>query len=117
MPDYHPRPKLPAIAAGLLLTVAANLCAADPQAASASQVAVPPAAPQAPAPEATAPQPAPPATVPRGEEAAEVELPTFRFGLWEYRRTLLHGNTARPQGASVKKCVDPARKSAPRWVS
>jgi hypothetical protein len=49
---------------------------------------------------AAAPAAAPDTTV--------VELPKFQPGLWEYRRTLVRGDTAKPQVTTIKKCADPA---------
>jgi hypothetical protein len=55
-----------------------------------------------PAARAADPEPASSAT----PETAP-ELPHFKPGLWEYRRTLLSGQTARPQVSTVRKCADP----------
>jgi len=63
--------------------------AADPEPAATSP-ATAPAAPAAPAPAA---------------DTAAVELPNFRPGLWEYRRTVLRGG--RPQVSTSRKCADP----------
>lgn len=35
------------------------------------------------------------------------ELPHFKPGLWEYRRTVTNGPSAKPQVSTVRKCVDP----------
>jgi hypothetical protein len=43
-----------------------------------------------------------------GSETSAVELPRFQAGLWEYRRTLVRGDTAKPQVTTIKKCADPA---------
>jgi hypothetical protein len=43
-----------------------------------------------------------------GSEASAVELPRFQAGLWEYRRTLVRGDTAKPQVTTIRKCADPA---------
>jgi hypothetical protein len=43
-----------------------------------------------------------------GSETSAVELPRFKAGLWEYRRTLMRGDTAKPQVTTIKKCADPA---------
>jgi hypothetical protein len=59
-------------------------------------------APEAPTPAAVTPVPAAPA-----QQPGLVELPTFQFGLWEFRRTTLRAGTAKPQVATIKKCVDP----------
>jgi hypothetical protein len=40
--------------------------------------------------------------------AAAVELPNFQAGLWEYRRTVVKGDTASPQVSTLTKCVDPS---------
>ena len=62
--------------------------AADPEPAASPATA--PAAPAAPAAAA---------------DTAAVELPSFRPGLWEYRRTLMQGG--RPQVSTTRKCADP----------
>jgi hypothetical protein len=51
------------------------------------------------------PPPAVPAAAP---QATAVELPSFQPGLWEYRRTLVRGDTAKAQVTTIKKCADPA---------
>jgi hypothetical protein len=95
MPVRSPARKTPswntlnAAAAFLLLAPAAGRCAtAGPE--------PPPGAPETPAPAATAPA-----------RSAGVELPTFRSGLWEYRRTFMRPDTGRPQVATTRKCADP----------
>jgi hypothetical protein len=50
----------------------------------------------------TAPEPAAPS------ETSAVELPRFQPGLWEYRRTLVSGKSAKPQVSTVRKCADPS---------
>jgi hypothetical protein len=40
--------------------------------------------------------------------AAAAELPTFRPGWWEYRRTLQTSQRGAPQVTVVKRCVDPS---------
>jgi hypothetical protein len=35
------------------------------------------------------------------------ELPHFKPGLWEYRRTVMNGGSAKPQVSTVRRCVDP----------
>lgn len=42
-----------------------------------------------------------------GPETSAVELPRFQAGLWEYRRTVIRADVAKPQVAIVKKCSDP----------
>ena len=42
-----------------------------------------------------------------GSAAANAALPTFKPGLWEYRRTLVSGKSAKPQVSTVRKCADP----------
>jgi hypothetical protein len=76
----------------LLLFSGAPTRAADPE-----PVATSPATPAA-APAALA-TPAPAA------DTAAVELPRFRSGLWEYRRTLMRGG--KPQVSTTRKCADP----------
>ena len=53
--------------------------------------------------------PASPAAAPAAPAAvtAAVELPNFRPGLWEYRRTLMRGGSARAQVSTIRKCSDP----------
>jgi len=70
-----------ALGACLLILISTALRAADP--------------PAAPAPAG-------------GPETSAVELPRFQPGLWEYQRTLVRGDTARPQVTTIKKCADPA---------
>jgi hypothetical protein len=50
----------------------------------------------------------PPAVAAAAPQATAVELPNFQPGLWEYRRTLVRGDTAKPQVTTIKKCADPA---------
>jgi hypothetical protein len=40
--------------------------------------------------------------------AAAEELPTFRPGWWEYRRTLQTSQRGAPQVTVIKRCVDPS---------
>src|SRR5215475_121815 len=40
-------------------------------------------------------------------QATAPELPQFQPGLWEYRRTVANGPTAKPQVSTVRRCVDP----------
>jgi len=63
--------------------------------------AAPAAEPATAAPEAT--QPAAPAAA----TDSPVELPMFRSGLWEFRRTLLRADAAKPQASTIRKCADP----------
>ena len=85
-----PRRKTLNVAAVLLLLApGAALCSAGPQ--------PPPGAPETAAPAATAPAP----------RSAGVELPAFRSGLWEYRRTFMSPETGKPQVATTRKCADP----------
>ena len=56
-----------------------------------------------PEPGVGAPTSAPPSVIP--EPAAE--LPQFKPGLWEYRRTVVSGQSAKPQISTVRKCSDP----------
>jgi hypothetical protein len=60
-----------------LLTLGSGVSAADPETASSS-------------PQVTSP-----------------ELPQFKPGLWEYRRTAANGSSAKPQVSTVRKCGDP----------
>ena len=41
-------------------------------------------------------------------DSAVAELPSFKPGLWEYRRTLVSGQSPKPQVSTVRKCIDPA---------
>jgi hypothetical protein len=90
-----------ALVSCLLLFSGAPTRAADPE-----PVATSPATPAAAAAALAAPAPAPatPAVFPAADTAA-VELPSFRPGLWEYRRTLMRGG--RPQVSTTRKCADP----------
>jgi hypothetical protein len=65
------------VCCGGLMALGAPVRAADPEPASS-------------APQATAP-----------------ELPQFKPGLWEYRRSVANGPSAKPQVSTVRKCVDP----------
>jgi len=86
MPVRSPRRKALNLAAVLLLLAPdAALCAAGADPAHG--------APETPAPASTAPAP--------------VELPTFRSGLWEYRRTFISPETGKPQVATTRKCAAP----------
>jgi hypothetical protein len=73
----------------------------------------PPAAPAALAPAApvTSPTPTPPsqalASAAAHAAGSAVELPSFQFGLWEFKRTLLRGDTGRQQVSTIKRCADP----------
>jgi hypothetical protein len=61
----------------------------------------------APAPEISkASAPTPGATSASGS-GASVELPHFRTGLWQYRRTQMRADTASPEVSVIKKCGDP----------
>src|SRR5205807_7015677 len=90
MPVPSPRRETLNLAAVLLLlTPGAALCSAGPEPS--------PGAPETAAPAATAPAP----------RSAGVELPAFRSGLWEYRRTFTSPETGKPQVATTRKCADP----------
>ena len=81
MPVRNPQlTSMIALGAYLLILISTALRAADP--------------PAAPAPAA-------------GPETSAVELPRFQPGLWEYRRTLVNGKSAKPQVSTVRKCTDP----------
>jgi hypothetical protein len=62
-----------------------------------------------PTPAAVAPEPAiAPAPASGREQGAPVQQPpTFQPGLWEYRRTVIRGDSANPQVTPVTKCTDP----------
>ena len=88
MPVRSPRRKTLNVAAVLLLLApGAALCAAGADPAHG--------APETPAPASPAPR------------SAGVELPAFRSGLWEYRRTFMSPDTGKPQVATTRKCADP----------
>src|SRR5437879_8801513 len=88
MPVRSPRRKTLNVAAVLLLLAPdAALCAAGADPAHG--------APETPAPASPAPR------------SAGVELPAFRSGLWEYRRTFMSPDTGKPQVATTRKCADP----------
>jgi hypothetical protein len=89
-----PLKTLTAVAVLFLLPSGAALRAADQEPASAT--------PEAPKPAATAP-----AAATSVADSTPVELPNFRFGLWEFRRTQMRADTAKPQVSMVKKCFDP----------
>src|SRR5205814_1617222 len=76
----------------LLFSGAPSTRAADPEPATTSPE-TPAAAPTAPAKPASA------------ADTAAVELPSFRPGLWEYRRTLMRGG--KPQVSITRKCTNP----------
>ncbi len=74
-----------------------------------------PAAPEA----ATAVAAAPPAGAPAreaAETAVDTELPAFQPGLWEYRRTVVRGNSTKPQVSTIRKCGDPAAEIRAKMV-
>ena len=88
MPVRSPRRKALNLAAVLLLLAPdAALCPAGADPAHG--------APETPAPVSPAPR------------SAGVELPAFRSGLWEYRRTFTSPETGKPQVATTRKCADP----------
>ena len=104
MPVRSPRRKTLNLAAVLLLLApGAALCAAGADPAHG--------APETPAPASTAPAPeaaaAPAETSAPAPRSAGVELPAFRSGLWEYRRTFMSPETGKPQVATTRKCADP----------
>jgi hypothetical protein len=66
-----------------------------------------PSDPEAATPAAAAPPAGAPAKA-AAETAVDTELPAFQPGLWEYRRTVLRGNTTKPQVSTIRKCGDPA---------
>jgi hypothetical protein len=61
----------------------------------------------APAPETSKPAASTPRATSAAESGASVELPRFRSGLWQYRRTEMRADAASPQVMLVKKCGDP----------
>jgi len=104
MPVRSPRRKALNLAAVLLLLAPdAALCAAGADPAHG--------APETPAPASTAPAPeaaaAPAETSAPAPRSVGVELPAFRSGLWEYRRTFMSPDTGKPQVATTRKCADP----------
>jgi hypothetical protein len=40
-------------------------------------------------------------------DSTPVELPKFRFGLWEFSRTQLRADLAKPHASTIRKCADP----------
>lgn len=40
-------------------------------------------------------------------DSAATELPSFKPGLWEYRRTLVTGDSGKAQASTIRKCADP----------
>jgi hypothetical protein len=116
MPVRSPyRKTLKVAAAFLVFAPGSGICSTEPPHSSG--------APATPSPTTTAPSPTGAAPAPAATEAsaagapragsaagagnAATELPTFRFGLWEYRRTIVRAGAAKPQVSTVKKCVDP----------
>jgi hypothetical protein len=63
--------------------------------------------PAAPAPEDSRPAAPTPGATSASGPGASVELPRFRPGLWQYRRTQMRADTASPEVSVVKKCGDP----------
>lgn len=61
----------------------------------------------APPPEPSTPAASTPRATSATESGASVELPRFRSGLWQYRRTQMRADTARPEVSVIKKCGDP----------
>ncbi len=57
-------------------------------------------------------QRAPASTAP----AATAQLPDFRPGLWEFRRTLRSGPGAKPQEATLRKCANPGADMREKWA-
>lgn len=105
MPVRDPqRSRLRAATAVLVLIAGAVVRAAEAEPPRAAQPSPVPEEPQARATEAP---PAAPSPRPAGAERAPVELPVFRSGLWEYRRTVVRAGATRQQVTSVKKCGDP----------
>jgi Protein of unknown function (DUF3617) len=116
MPVRSPyRKTLTVAAAFLVFAPGSGLCSTEPPPSSGAPGT---SSPTATAPSPTGAAPAPAATeasaagAPRAGSAAgagnaATELPTFRFGLWEYRRTVVRAGATKPQVSTVKKCVDP----------
>jgi len=96
--SFSLRPSLSALAVALFLPLAVTR-AAEPGPA--------PMMPEPSAAAATPPASSPTAPVTQSEP---VELPKFRSGLWEYRRTLVSGHAAKPQVTTIKKCADPGEE-------
>jgi hypothetical protein len=74
--------------------------------------AVPPAVSAPPTTEAPADERrsvVPQAATALTKDAADMSLPVFEPGMWEYRRTLTVTAHGIPQTASVKKCSDPSK--------
>jgi len=114
MPVRDPqRSRLRAATAVLVLIAGAVVRAAEAEPPPAAQSSPVPEEPQARAAEAPPAPPSPrPAsgtrsTATAGADRAPVELPAFRSGLWEYRRTVVRAGATRQQVSSVKRCGDP----------
>jgi len=89
--DTHP---MPVRSPQLTSLIALGACLIALITSTAARATDPPAAPE-PAPAASS-------------ETSVVELPRFQPGLWEYRRTLVSGKSAKPEVSTVRKCADPS---------
>jgi hypothetical protein len=87
------RPQQVLVASAVLFTTVLGR-AADPQQA-------------APAPEIPKAAVSTPMAASAAGSGPSVELPHFRSGLWQYRRTEMRADAATPQVLVVKKCGDP----------
>jgi len=45
---------------------------------------------------------------PARDHASAAELPSFKPGLWEYRRILKTAQSPNPQASTIRKCADPS---------
>src|SRR5205807_9210668 len=48
---------------------------------------------------------------------AQLSYPVFLPGLWEYRRTLVSEQSAKPQVSTVRKCADPGADSREKMAA
>jgi len=92
----------------LLIAGATGMCAANPD---------PPAPAPTPAPPGTITAQPPAGPTAAGESSGVAQLPTFRFGLWEYRRTVTKPGAAKPQVSTDKKCGDPGAQMREKMES
>ena len=94
MPIRRSVSPLQVLVASAVLFTAVLGRAADPQQAT-------------PAPEISKAAASTPGATSAAGPGASVELPHFRSGLWQYRRTEMRADAASPQVLVVKKCGDP----------
>jgi Protein of unknown function (DUF3617) len=62
-----------------------------------------------PAPAPTVPASSP-ATAPAAESAADLGLPSFQPGNWQYQRSVISATGAAPRQATISKCANPSQE-------